>query len=114
MGPKITNEGEFDKGREHSRNATADRAYRPERPPLSTACAWILKASTAAAAGHDKLQNTSFCSSCTLNGTSRNAVRSEDDGLYQATIDGGGLACGDELIPAAECPCPVLAGKDDG
>jgi hypothetical protein len=48
------------------------------------------------------------------NRTSRDAVRSKDDGLYQATIDRNGLACGDEVVLAAGCPHPVLAGKDDG
>jgi hypothetical protein len=42
------------------------------------------------------------------------AGRSEDDGLYEATIDGGGLACGDEVVPTAGCPYSVLIGKDDG
>ena len=114
MGLRITDEGEFDKGREHSRNATADRAHRPERLPMSTACAWILKArlrlrlaTTDSKAHHSVL-------SCTLNRTSRDAVRSEDDGLYQANIERSGLACGDEVVFAAGCPYPVLAGKDDG
>jgi hypothetical protein len=52
--------------------------------------------------------------SCTLSGTSRDAVRSEDDGLYQATIDGGGLACGDEVVPAAGYLHPVFTGEDNG
>jgi hypothetical protein len=101
MGPRITDEGEFDKGREHGRNATADRAHRPERLPVSTACARILKArlrlrlaTTDSKAHHSVL-------SYTLSRTIRDAARSEDDGLYEATIDGGGLACGDEVVPAA-------------
>jgi hypothetical protein len=51
--------------------------------------------------------------SCTLNRTSRDAVRSEDDGLYKATIDRNGLACGNEVVLTAGYPYTVLASKDD-
>jgi hypothetical protein len=114
MGPRITDEGEFGKSREHSRNATASRAHRPERLPISKARARILKArlrlrlaTTDSKAHHPVLSHT-------LYRTSRDAVKSEDDGLYEATINGGGLACGDEVVLAAGCPYPVLAGKDNG
>ena len=46
--------------------------------------------------------------------TSGDAVRGKDDRLYQATVDRGRLACGDEVVPTAGRPHPVLAGKDDG
>ena len=46
--------------------------------------------------------------------TSRDAVRGKNDRLYQATIDGGGLACGDKVVSRAGRPYPVLAGEDDG
>jgi len=78
---------------------------------VSTACARILKArlrlrlaTTDSKAHHSVL-------SYTLSRTIRDAARSEDDGLYEATIDGGGLECGDEVVPAA-CPYPVLASED--
>jgi hypothetical protein len=52
--------------------------------------------------------------SCTLNRTSRDAVRSEDDGLYQATIDGGGLAYSDEVIPTVGYLHLVFTSEDNG
>ena len=52
--------------------------------------------------------------SYTYDRTSGDAVRGENDRLYQATVDGGRLACGDEVVSRAGCPYSVLAGEDDG
>jgi hypothetical protein len=114
MDPRITDEGEFDKGREHSRNATKDRAHRPERLPMSTACAWIHKARLQLQLATIDSKAHHSVLSYTLNRTSRDTVRSEDDRLYQATIDRNGLACGDEVVLIAGCPYLVLTSKDDG
>ena len=113
MGPRITDEGEFNKGREHRHNTTADRAHRPKRLPMSTECAWILKARLRLRLATTDFKAHHSVLSCTLNRISRDAVRSEDNGLYQATIDRSGLACSDEVVLIAGCPYPVLASKDN-
>jgi hypothetical protein len=45
--------------------------------------------------------------------TGRHTSRSKDDRLYQATVDGDGLACREEVIPVAGYDHPVLVNKDD-
>lgn len=63
------------------------------------------------AAGRDRLPKTSFCS-ILLETTCRDASKGKDDRSYQATIDGGGVACGDEMVLAVGCPYPALASKN--
>jgi hypothetical protein len=46
--------------------------------------------------------------------TSRDAVRGKDDRLHKATVDGGWVACGHEMVPAARYPHPVFTGEDNG
>jgi hypothetical protein len=46
--------------------------------------------------------------------TSGDAVRDENDRLYQATVNRGRLACGEEVVFRAGCSYSVLAGKEDG
>lgn len=111
---RIADEGEFDEGGKHSRNAVTDRAHRPERLPMSAAGARVPKArlrlrlaTTDPKAHHPVL-------SYTYDRTSRDAVGGKNDRLYQATVNGGRLACGDEVVPTAGCPYSVLAGRDDG
>jgi hypothetical protein len=46
--------------------------------------------------------------------TSRDAVRGKDDRLHKATVDGGWVACGHEMVPAARYPHLVFTSKDNG
>jgi hypothetical protein len=46
--------------------------------------------------------------------TGRDAIRGKDDRLHKATVDGGWVACGHEMVPAARYPHPVFTGEDNG
>ena len=106
-------EGEFDKSGKYTRNAVTHQTHWPERLPMSTAGARLPKArlrmrlrTTDPKAHHPLLP-------CTDGRTSGDAFRSKNDRLYQATTDGGRLACGDEVVSRAGCPYLVLASEDD-
>jgi hypothetical protein len=81
---------------------------------MSTASARVLKArlrlrlaTTDSKARHPVLPYT--------NGkTSRDAVRGKDDRLHKVTVDGGWVACGREMVPAARYSHPVFTGEDNG
>ena len=45
---------------------------------------------------------------------SKDAVRGKDDRLHKATVDGGWVACGHEMVPAARYPHTVFTGEDNG
>jgi hypothetical protein len=48
------------------------------------------------------------------NRTGRDAVRSKDDRLHKATIDGGRVACGHKIVPIARYPHLVFTSEDNG
>jgi hypothetical protein len=92
---------------------TSITRYRPERLPVLKARARILKPRLRLRLAATDPKTHRSVLSCAHDRTGRDASRGKDDRLYQIIIDGGGLACGAEVVLAAGYHYPVLAGKDN-